>query len=395
MTLQLPTLRAAENFSRALDGTAEPAVTDRYADLMSTVAALESIPQPTPRPEFATTLRAQLMAAAATDLVPATTPAAQSPSTRRRERGLAAAAAAFVLVGTTAGVATAADHALPGSTLYPIKRGIESAQVTMTTNETAKGRELLDQAGTRLDEVSALLSAPDATTEQVASTLDSFAARAAEGSDLLFRSYRRDASSDDISAVRDFTASSMLTLDRVAELAPPTSTSDFSQAATVLAEIDRQARSLCDDCSTAAALTAPASLVSRGAGDALANLISGPAMVARSETPVTTTPEQIAAAAKAAETAAGKLAPGGSSPQPGSGSGTTPAGSPAPDPTAGPVTSPVARQQPIKSIVDSVTTGLLPMPTKSVTDQLTDPLKPVTNLLDDTLDKTVGGLTAP
>ena len=167
MTLQLPTLRAAENFSRALDGTAEPTATDRYAALLDTVAALRSLPEPTPRQGFVTTLREQLMTAAETELV-AASPAVPTQS-RHRERRLAAAAAAFVLVGTTAGVATAAEQALPGSTFYPIKRGIESAQITMTTNETAKGRELLSQAGTRLDELDALLSGPDATTEQLAS----------------------------------------------------------------------------------------------------------------------------------------------------------------------------------------------------------------------------------
>ena len=72
------------------------------------------------------------MTAADTLLIPAEprlAPVVPLHGTRasRNQRRISIAAAAFVIIGGTAGVAAAAESALPGSALYPIKRGIESA----------------------------------------------------------------------------------------------------------------------------------------------------------------------------------------------------------------------------------------------------------------------------
>lgn len=391
MTLQLSSRRAAENFARVLEGTADPEVTARYAELARTVARLRATPVPDPRPEFVTALRERLMSAAETELLPVATP--RPAIVRHRERRIAAVAAAFVLVGTTAGVATAAERALPGSTFYPIKRGIESAQISMTTNQTAKGREYLAQARTRLDEVAELLDGSDATTEQIASTLDAFGERATQGSDLLFRAYQRDANADDIGVVRQFATTSMAALDRMVELAPPTSTSDFSQAAAILAEIDRQARTLCDDCSGIGALSAPASLMTP-ADSAFVRLITGPATQTASALDAEAK-AKLAAGAKAAQQAAQKAA-GATSATASGESGT--AGT---DQTRPPqVSQSTTVKQPLKTILDTVTTGVLPDPVRKATDPLTETLDPVTGLLDqtltgldDTLDNSLGGLT--
>ena len=50
----------------------------------------------------------------------------------KRERRLVAVASAAVLLGGTAGMATAAQNALPGEALYPIKRGIEKAEAGLS-----------------------------------------------------------------------------------------------------------------------------------------------------------------------------------------------------------------------------------------------------------------------
>ena len=80
-----------------------------------------------------------------------------APRTRRRNRRLAAG-----LSGVDprrwrpATMAVAAQSALPGDGLYPLKRGLESAHAQLTFDRAARGRVLLDSASTRLDEVAEL-----------------------------------------------------------------------------------------------------------------------------------------------------------------------------------------------------------------------------------------------
>jgi hypothetical protein len=155
MTPLISARRTAEDFARVVDGSHEgPA--DRYGDLTATVALLRSQKVPAARAEFVDDLRAQLMAAADTLLLPAeeARPTELAPVVTlrhsRRQRRVATLAAAFVIVGGSAGVAAAAENALPGDPLYPIKRGIESAQVSLNTSDSARGRDLMGQAGTRL-----------------------------------------------------------------------------------------------------------------------------------------------------------------------------------------------------------------------------------------------------
>ena len=191
MTSLISARRAAEDFARVVDGTQQD-VADRYADLTATVDLLRRQESPAARPEFVADLRTQLMSAADTLLVPVDdresgfdTGTVVPLRPGRHPRRLAVAAAAFVVVGGTAGVAAAAEGSLPGDPLYPIKRGIESAQVSLNTSDAAKGRDLIGQANTRLDEVDGLVGAGDSTS-QISHTLASFKRSESDGADLLF-----------------------------------------------------------------------------------------------------------------------------------------------------------------------------------------------------------------
>jgi hypothetical protein len=162
-----------------------------------------------PRPEFRAQLRDVLVAAArerAAELADADAPWTQQPwqldphrprrggGHRRRAAGRGRAAAAAVLVGfvvvSGTGVAAAAESsaALPGDTLYPLKRVGEQVQLVLATSPRAKGTEHLVLAKHRLDEVRALLhDHPGGTTVTpvVTSTLATMDAETRAGARLI------------------------------------------------------------------------------------------------------------------------------------------------------------------------------------------------------------------
>jgi hypothetical protein len=258
MTSLISARRAAEDFARVVDGSHQD-VADRYADLTATVDLLRRQESPAARPEFVADLRAQLMTAADTLLVPVDErPARHETGTvvplRRHQRRLAAAAAAFVVVGGTAGVAAAAEGSLPGDPLYPIKRGIESAQVSLNTSDVARGQDLIAQANTRLSEIEGLVGQGDRTA-QISDTLGSFQHSLAGGADLLFVAYQRDPGSSDLVRLRDTFSQQHERLTQLADQAPATTQPDFRSAIDLLNGLEQQARVLCANCGPDGGLT--------------------------------------------------------------------------------------------------------------------------------------------
>jgi Domain of unknown function (DUF5667) len=279
MTPLFPAQRAAEEFEKALGGTAPQAVAERYSDLLDTVEVLRTQPEVLPRVEFADELRLRLMAAAETELIAAPNVVRLAPRrTSKTRRRLGTAAASLVIVGGTAGMAAAASGALPGEPLYPVKLGVEQAAEALRMSDAAQGEALLKQAATRMDEVRALQAQGSADPELLATTLDSFRTAADEGSQKLFTAYQAEGNSQDISTVRGFTAEQMADVAALAEkTSNPSTEESLLDAADTLADIDQQARVLCRSCGPEAALAPPGAL-SAGAGAAAAeNLLARPA----------------------------------------------------------------------------------------------------------------------
>lgn len=165
--------RPASRLADALAGhpTARPSEPDTrelmaLADQLSTLRLAAA-----PDPAFRATTRAQLIALAERSEATATEPAGTRGHRRVRtptrpvaaawSRRLAGAMAALAVLVATLGVLTIVSRdALPGDSLYAVKRGSEQAQVALTFDESARGFVLLHQAERRLDEVTALLDAP-------------------------------------------------------------------------------------------------------------------------------------------------------------------------------------------------------------------------------------------
>ena len=250
--------RRAEQFSDAVESrTPIDEVPGDLRALVDMVGAMRELPEPAPRPQFAAQLREQLMAEAQTTLAPAT-PLALPPRRRgARERRLTAAAAVFTLVGGTAGLAAAAQQALPGEALYPIKRGIEDAQLSIQSDPEGRGRNYLDQAASRLEEAERLVQ-DEATSSAVAETVDTFVVQAVAGADLLLTSFEENGRAPEgVQDLRQFAADSTAQLKQLAESAPSDITDELARAAVVLQRIDQQAASTCDQCSDLPSLELP------------------------------------------------------------------------------------------------------------------------------------------
>jgi len=384
MTSLTSARRAAEDFARVVDGT-QADVVDRYADLTACVDLLRHHDAPAPRADFVADLRTRLMAAADTLLVPAEPTLAPviplTQPTRRRERRLATLAAAVVIVGGSAGVAAAAESSLPGDPLYPIKRGIESAQVSLNSSDAAKGHDLISQAGTRLDEIDGLIGHGD-STDQITHTLTSYQRTAADGADLLFLAYQRGGDPQDLANLREALGRQSAQLSKLADQAPPTAQPGFAAATAMLAGLDQQARVLCScgpdagsaDLGNASSAPALTSLLTRPAQDAAAALLDSQnkALAAKAGEVASTTPKTPPPAA---------TTPTGTSTTRDATSGVKLPGLPTPT-TA------------VKGTVTTVTDGVKGL-LDSVTTSTGGILSPVTNTVDNTLDGVTKLLTGP
>src|SRR5690349_9254929 len=255
MTAPFSARRRADEFEALLsrDPTTAPRERDaeRYADLLEVVADLRAVPPVDARAEFVASLRERLMAEADTALVrqpPAPSRLAMPASSRTRQRRIGALLGGVAIVGSAATMAVAAQTALPGESLYGVKRGIESAQVRLATDDADRGRTLLAQAGTRLTELEEL-AADDRGGEQVVpETLDSFTRQSSDGVRSLLGSYEATGRQSDAQAARDFTATSMDRLERLQGELPESTRDDLLAAGRTLADLDLEVSNSCLAC---------------------------------------------------------------------------------------------------------------------------------------------------
>jgi hypothetical protein len=235
--------------------------TSRDPRVSAVVTALRTLPAdavaPAPQPHFRAELRAQLVAVAprivaeaATDTAPdidtarqsrpvprtAATPArpsrARQPWSFGRPLRLAGAALTLCLI-VLGGAVWASQRALPGDTLYGLKRATESARLSFASSDTARAKLYLGFAGTRVEEARTLVersvteSSALSAGARVSSSTAAAVRRTLGSSDSDIRAATRLLTTD---AVRTRSGSGLATIRRWA----PSQVSRLRQLATML-----------------------------------------------------------------------------------------------------------------------------------------------------------------
>jgi hypothetical protein len=271
--------RRAQQFHELVEGastrgarapaSARPSSARTQADLLELVGALRAVPTPTADPAFVAVLRERLLAEAETLLVAAAAERhdtdarlrlrTTTPQLRRRHRRLAAAVSGVALVGASATMAYAAQSALPGDGLYSVKRGLESARAELTFDRGDRGRAVLGDASTRLDEAQQL-SRTQADPQRVSDALDAFTQETISGSDLLVSDYDSTGDRSSIAALQTFTSTSMQRLDALQAEVPPQSLSSLLRAAQAVDQAHQTAAHTCVSCRGPALTSIPSVL---------------------------------------------------------------------------------------------------------------------------------------
>ncbi|WP_079159876.1 DUF5667 domain-containing protein, partial [Streptomyces griseus] len=234
--------RRANAFAQALEeqspqGAAavqpeEPAEQADHGPLLALANGLGELPGPELDPEVKVVQRAQLVAAMETMFAEGgastgpTVPEQRSKGAHRasplrklrpRSRWAKGLTAGGLTVGVAAGafggVAAASSDALPGDSLYGLKRGMEDLQLGMADGDADRGEAYLDQASTRLSEARRLMERARAgeldheSLGEVRRTLDRMTRDATEGHRLLHSAYRRDGAIGPIRTLDSFSRS--------------------------------------------------------------------------------------------------------------------------------------------------------------------------------------------
>ena len=212
----LPHRRAdAERFAALLDGRRVDGGTADHPELadLARLAAALAPAEHRPDPSFRTALRERLVAEAASRPVPAqraadqAVPRAAEAESRPRWR-TAVATLAVAAVVSGAGAAAASHRALPGDSLYGLKRQIESVELALAHGDLNRGRELLEQAEARLGEAERLaassgISEPGTRADLVA-TLADMQEATEEGSFALTEAYQETGDAEPLRILQDF-----------------------------------------------------------------------------------------------------------------------------------------------------------------------------------------------
>ncbi|MFF9476367.1 DUF5667 domain-containing protein [Streptomyces roseolus] len=202
----------------AADRSDAPGDTGDQGRLLALASGLGDLPKPELDPEVKVVQRAQLVAAMEAMFAQGTAAAGPTVPEQRSTRGAHRAsplrklrprtrwtkglAAGGLTVGVAAGafggVAAASSDALPGDSLYGLKRGMEDLKLGMADDDADRGGIYLDQASTRLSEARRLMERTRSgdldheSLSEIRRALGGMKHDAEEGHRLLRQAYERD-----------------------------------------------------------------------------------------------------------------------------------------------------------------------------------------------------------
>ncbi|MFJ9581712.1 DUF5667 domain-containing protein [Streptomyces sp. NPDC101191] len=251
------------------EASAEPAVQGR---LLALANGLGELPKPEMDPEVKVVQRAQLVAAMEAMLAEGSAGAGPtvpeqrtaggkgahraSPLRKLRPRsrwtkGLAAGGLTVgVAAGAFSGVAAASSDALPGDSLYGLKRGMEDIKLGMADDDADRGGIYLDQASTRLSEARRLMErgrAGDLDHEslgEIRRVLDGMRHDASEGHRLLRQAYERDGEIGPMARLNSFAQAHRATWDGLRDRLPVQLTDVGEEVSDVFDAIDEEVEPL-------------------------------------------------------------------------------------------------------------------------------------------------------
>lgn len=248
-----------------------PPATEEHAEqgeLLALAAGLGALPRPQLDPEVKVVQRAQLVAAmeamlqeggAADASLPeqrsrhgahrATSPLGKLRPRSRLTKGLAAGGLSVgVAAGAFGGVASASSDALPGDSLYGLKRGIEDFKLNyLSDGNDERGQTYLDQASTRLNEARRLMERDRGghldheSIGEIRRTLSGMQRDVTEGHRLLHAAYEADPGSlGPIQALSTFSRSHREAWTRLSDRLPMQLHDVKQQVSSVFDAIDQE-----------------------------------------------------------------------------------------------------------------------------------------------------------
>ncbi|MGW8725230.1 DUF5667 domain-containing protein [Streptomyces sp. NPDC055808] len=169
----------------------------------------------------------------------------------RWSKGIAAGGLSIgVAAGAFSGVAAASSDALPGDSLYGLKRGMEDLKLGMADDDASRGELYLDQASTRLSEARRLMErgrVGDLDHEQlgeVRRALSGMEHDASEAHRLLHQAYARDGSIGPIAALNSFSEAHRESWSKLRGKLPPQLSDVGNKVSSVFAAIDQEVKPL-------------------------------------------------------------------------------------------------------------------------------------------------------
>ncbi|MFE3250473.1 DUF5667 domain-containing protein [Streptomyces sp. NPDC059209] len=247
-----------------------PAEPTEQGRLLAVANGLGELPRPKLDPEVKVVQRAQLVAAMEAMLLEGTAGGATStgptvPEQRRTSgrgahrasplrkfrprsrwsKGLAAGGLTVgVAAGAFGGVAAASSDALPGDSLYGLKRGMEDFKLGMADEDADRGSLYLDHASTRLNEARRLLergrsgALDHESLGEIRRALNGMKHDATEGHRLLNRAYEKDGKIKSIATLSSFSESHRAIWNGLRDRLPPQLSDVGSQVNSVFDAID-------------------------------------------------------------------------------------------------------------------------------------------------------------